>query len=75
MGFWSDVKMEVGLKQVQQVCENSGLYQGTNLENCERCRHVVRGRCVTGLACSARTMRDGSYMVTLANYKCDYYDR
>ena len=75
MGFFSDIKQDVGLKQVRQVCENSGLYPGSHSENCERCRHVVRGKCVTGLACSGRTMNDGGYMVTLANYKCDNYDR
>ena len=75
MGFWSNIKTDVGLKQVQQVCENSGLYRGTHAENCERCRHVVRGECVTGLACSGRTMRDGGYMVTLANYKCEHFER
>lgn len=75
MGFFSDIKQNVGLKQVQQVCDNSGLYPGSHSEKCERCRHVVRGDSVTGLACSGRTMSDGGYMVTLASYKCDNYDR
>lgn len=34
MGFWGDIKMDVGLKQVRQVCENSGLYPGSSMENC-----------------------------------------
>lgn len=75
MGFFSSIKQDVGLKQVKQVCENSGLYPGTRLENCERCKHAIRGKSVTGLACSGRTMNDGGYMVTLANYTCDHFDR
>lgn len=75
MGWFSDIKTDVGLKQVQQVCENSGLYRGTHSDNCERCKHVVRAKCVTGLACSGRTMRDGGYMVTLASWKCDNFAR
>ena len=75
MGLWRDVKRDVGIKQVRQVCENSGLYKGTHSENCERCKYVVTGDCVTGLACSGRSMNDGGYMVTLASYKCDNFER
>ena len=75
MGIFGDVKRDIGLKQVQQVCENSGLYPGSHQENCESCRHVVKGKCVTGLACSGRTMNDGGYMVTLASWKCDNFER
>lgn len=75
MGLFSSVKRDVGLKQVRQVCENNGLYPGSHRENCERCTHVIKAECVTGLACSARTMRGGGYMVTLASHKCDNFSR
>ena len=75
MGFFSDIKRDVGLRQVREVCDNSGLYPGSHGENCERCAYVIRGKCVTGLACSGRKMRDGGYMVTQANYKCDHFTR
>lgn len=74
-GFFSNAKRDLGLKQVKDVCENSGLYPGSHMENCERFRHVVGGECVTGLACSGRRMKGSGYMVTLANYKCDHYER
>jgi len=71
MGFLNDLKID----KVRKICDNSGLYRGTHTENCERCKHVIRGECITGLACSGRTMRGGGYMITLANYKCDNYER
>lgn len=75
MGFWGDVKRDVGIKRVREVCENSGLYPGTRSENCEKCRHGAQANCVTGIVCLARTMSNGGYMVTLANYKCNHYSR
>lgn len=70
MGFFSDMKMD----KVTKICENSGLYRGTHSENCESCKYVIRGKCITGLGCSLRTI-DGGNMITLANYKCDNFAR
>jgi len=75
MGLFSDASHNVKLNQAQRNCDANGLYKGTHSENCERCRHVIRGESVTGLACSGRTMSGGGYMVVLANYACEHFDR
>jgi len=66
MGFFGDLKERKNMNSLSKVRENAlahGLHEGTHQENCERCRHVVRGECATGLACSGRRYRDGSYLI------------
>lgn len=63
------------LEKVRNTAQKHGLTKGTHSENCERCEHVIRGKCATGLACSGRQYSDGTYLVVPANYVCEHFSR
>ena len=78
MGLFSDFKEYKQMSKLEEICksaQSNGLKKGSHSENCERCKHVIRGNCATGLACSGRQYRDGTYFIVPANYVCDHFSR
>lgn len=70
LGFFKTNK----LNKMREIAFANGVRQGDGVYDCESCAYARRSSdAVTGVVCTGRQFKDGSYLVVAEVYTCDEF--
>jgi len=69
MGFFRERKFD----KMRELAFANGVRQGDGVYDCESCAYARRADSITGVVCTGRQFKDGTYLVVAEVYTCDEF--
>lgn len=69
MGFFTERKLD----KMREIAFANGVRHGDGVYDCESCAWARRADSITGVVCTGRQFKDGTYLVVAEVYTCDEF--